>query len=114
MKKFGNILKIIIGHEISTNANTTIYTSWPLIVREAFSLGRTEFSERLINDTVLNSKIREIDREKMIVEVKHAGWIQILSAKQHDLLNIIHEKYGTVQLKKIVFVLSRVSRETIK
>jgi hypothetical protein len=106
MKKFSNILDFILGYENISAANNAVCISWNNILSEVFS-ENDGISKEIIKNIAENSKISEIDERKIVIEVNHNGWIQILSTKRQNIVSVMQKKYNKPNLNKILFVLSR-------
>jgi hypothetical protein len=99
-----------------------LYKAWNDIIDEAFmNKHRSEDEDAedfMFNDTETknrinalklhdHSKVRELDRQKLIIETDHPGWIQILQYKQHQLLFSAQRKFPNLAIKKMSFVLMK-------
>jgi hypothetical protein len=50
-----------------------------------------------------HSRIRDIDRGILLVEVEHPGWIQLLQLRQHDILAAAQARFPELGLRGIAF-----------
>ena len=104
MKKIADILDGILGANKALQSKSEIYASWAMIVGEAFYGGDSLISETLVKRAVENSKVAAIKKNKIIIEVQHTGWAQILSSKQNEILRIIKQRYDDAGIAAISFV----------
>jgi hypothetical protein len=127
LERIGNILDVILNPAVVQEAElySRLYKAWNDIVDEAFTSGYQSENEEIegtgdfiFNDTEMrnrvnavklhdHSKIRELDRQRLIVEADHPGWIQILQYKQRQLLAAVQRKFPSLEVKKLSFILMR-------
>ncbi|MDR0638657.1 MAG: DUF721 domain-containing protein [Spirochaetaceae bacterium] len=123
MESIGNILDMVLSPALAEEAieYSKLYKAWNTIVDEAF-MGRqagdeeavdfafddTETKNR-VNATKLHdhSKVRELDRQRLVIETDHPGWIQILQFRQRQLLAAAQRKFPALEIKKISFILMK-------
>lgn len=54
-----------------------------------------------------HSRIVEIERNFLVVEADHPGWIQLLQLRQSQLLSSVQHRFPELELKGIVFRLAK-------
>jgi hypothetical protein len=59
-----------------------------------------------IGMAAVHSRIRELDRNVLLVEADHSGWLQIFQARQHRLLEDIRRRFPDLSINAISFRLS--------
>jgi hypothetical protein len=124
LEKIGNILDVILNPATLQGAveYSKLYKTWNDIIDEAFINKRQSETEE-IEDSMFNdgevknrinarklhdhSRVREFDRQRLVVETDHPGWIQILQYKQYQLLAAAQQKFPNLSIKRISFVLMR-------
>jgi hypothetical protein len=99
-----------------------LYKAWDNIVDEAFMNRRrsnSEESEDFIFDDMEtknrvnalklrdHSKVREIERQRLVIETDHPGWIQILQYKQCQLLSAAQRRFPNLDIERISFVMMK-------
>jgi hypothetical protein len=104
--KISDIFDTIFKQHKLNKHKVDIFSAWPNIVLRAFGASAETFvlKETIIN-TINNSKLYDIKNDKIIVEVKHSGWMQILLTKQNKILEIIQSEYDLKNVKSIKFIL---------
>jgi hypothetical protein len=124
LEKIGNILDIILNPSTLEEAAeySRLYKAWNDIIDEAFMnkhrFGNEETEDFVFDDIEIknrinalklhdHSKVREIDRQRLVVEADHPGWIQILQYKQRQLLISTQRKFPSLNINKISFVLMK-------
>jgi hypothetical protein len=126
MERIGNILDMVLSPALAEEAAeySALYKAWDTIVDEAFvnRRGGDEeaadfvFDQAATNDRINaaklhdHSRVRELDRQRLIVETDHPGWIQILQFKQRQLLAAAQRKFPVLGIKNISFVLMKSGR----
>jgi hypothetical protein len=98
MKKAGDLLSIIIDENTLHQAQgySKLVCSWARITQ---SHG--------ISAAADHSRIRELERNILLVEADHPGWIQILQMKGHKLLEDLQCQFPDLNITGISFRLSR-------
>jgi serine phosphatase RsbU (regulator of sigma subunit) len=99
-----------------------LYKAWNSIIDEAFiSRWRSDNEEGedfIFDDTETknrinalklhdHSKVRELERQRLVVETDHPGWIQILQYKQRQLLAAAQRRFPHLEINSISFVLMK-------
>ena len=59
-----------------------------------------------IGMAAVHSRVRELDRNVLLVETDHSGWIQIFQTRQHKLLEDIRRRFPDLSINAISFRLS--------
>jgi hypothetical protein len=54
-----------------------------------------------------HSRVAEVDKGVLIVEVDHPGWIQLLQLKQSSILATAQERFPELKLRSIAFRLAK-------
>ena len=92
MEKAGNILKLFLDkHNLEIAKNyTSFFRSW---------------SKLAGTDAAAHSKVVDIRKGTLIVEVDHPGWIQLLQMKYSEILKKIKKHYPELEIKRIHLVL---------
>jgi hypothetical protein len=124
MERIGNILDFVLSPVIVEEAieYSKLYKAWNDIIDEAFMNKQDkeddETDDFVFDNTKINnrinaaklhdhSKVREINKQKLIIETDHPGWIQILQFKQRQLLISAQRKFPSLEIKKISFILMK-------
>jgi hypothetical protein len=124
MEKIGNILDFILSPVMVEEAieYSKLYKAWNNIIDEAFlnkrKAGDDETDDFIFDNMEVNnrinaaklhdhSRVREIDKQKLIIETDHPGWIQILQFRQRQLLASAQRRFPSLEIKKISFILMR-------
>jgi hypothetical protein len=98
-----------------------VFKAWGTIVDEAFmsrQAGDEEAEDFVFDDAATknrvnaaklhdHSRVREIDRQRLVIETDHPGWIQILQFRQRQLLAAAQRKFPALGIKKISFILMK-------
>jgi hypothetical protein len=122
LERIGNILDVILNPSTLQEAEeySKLYKAWNDIIDEAFMSKHQSINEDaedfIFNDTEVknrvnalklhdHSRVRELDRQKLVIETDHPGWIQILKYKQHQLLLLVQQRFPSLSIKKITFTL---------
>ena len=106
MKKAGDIIAVLLreqfGPEFIENARSSagLFSSWAQIVAEIWSQEEKPA-------IAAHSRIRDLERGKLMVEADHTGWIQILQTRQEELLSAVQRRYPNMDIQTISFMLSR-------
>ena len=118
MRKAGDIVADLFKHHfepgfIETARSTSgLFSSWSAVVAELFPNQGTvstalDSEEDDIPAAAVHSRIRNLDRGLLLVEVDHPGWIQLLQTKQAGLLLALQRRYPDLDIRSIAFRLSR-------
>jgi hypothetical protein len=75
---------------------TKLFSSWETIAIE----------ERIVS-AIDHSHIAEFERNVLLIEADHPGWIQILQMKQQKLLDNFQRRFPNMRVNGISFRLSR-------
>jgi hypothetical protein len=70
---------------------------------EFFSSWKGIAGERL----AAHSRVADIDKNNLIVEAEHPGWIQLLQLRQSEILAAVRQRFPELDLRGIVFRLAR-------
>jgi hypothetical protein len=109
MRKAGDILSSLFNEKFDPvflkKARTTagLFTSWEDITREVSH----ETHDVGIASAAAHSRIAELEHGILLIEADHPGWRQILQTKQSQLLNTVRRRYSELEIRGIVFRLSR-------
>lgn len=124
MEKIGNILDVILNPAMLQEAAeySKLYKAWNNIIDEAF-ISRWQFNNEESEDFIFDdtetknrinalklhdhSKVRELERQRLVVETDHPGWIQILQYKQRQLLVAAQRRFPNLEINRISFVLMK-------
>jgi hypothetical protein len=98
MRKAGDLLSAIIDENMIYQARnySELFHSW---VRLTAKHGIAAAAD--------HSRIRELERNVLLVEADHPGWIQILQTKSHKLLADLQSRFPDLALTGISIRLSR-------
>jgi hypothetical protein len=98
MRKAGDLLSAIIDEKMMQQAQgySKVFYSW----------ARTT-ARHGIAAAADHSRIRELERNVVLVEADHPGWIQILQTKNHKVLADLQAQFPDMALTGISFRLSR-------
>ncbi|GAB1482302.1 hypothetical protein MASR2M78_11170 [Treponema sp.] len=94
MKKAGDLLNAFFDEQTLTKAGA---------YSELFSAWRSLVNERI----AAHSKIVELERDILIVEADHPGWIQVLQFKQADILKAAQKRFPDLSIHGISLRLAR-------
>jgi hypothetical protein len=97
MTKMGDMLSLLIDEKLlkKTKAYSSLSSAWAKI---------TEENE--IGMAAVHSRIRELDRNILLIEADHSGWLQIFQTRQHRLLEDIRRQFPDLAIHGISFRLS--------
>jgi hypothetical protein len=97
MRKAGDLLSLFIDENLLKKAKrySSLSSSWARIT-EANGIGMA----------AVHSRIRELDRNVLLIEADHSGWIQIFQTRQHKLLEDIRRRFPDLAIDGISFRLS--------
>jgi hypothetical protein len=123
MERIGNILDVILSPALVEEAAeySKVFKAWNTIVDEAFMHRRAgdEETEDFAFDDVEtknrvnaaklhdHSRVRELDRQRLVIETDHPGWIQILQFRQRQLLAAAQRRFPALEIRKISFILAK-------
>ena len=126
MERIGNLLDMVLSPALAEEAveYSKLYQAWNTIVDEAFmgrQTGNEEETDFVFDDSETNnrvnaaklhdhSKVSELDRQRLVIETDHPGWIQILQFRQRQLLAAAQRKFPTLGIQKISFILMKAGR----
>jgi hypothetical protein len=98
MRKVGDLLSQIIDEKMIHKAHgySKLFASWAWITKKHGIAAAAD-----------HSRIRELDRNILLVEADHPGWIQILQTKEHKLLADLQGQFPDLGIGGISFRLSR-------
>ncbi|MDR0374910.1 MAG: DUF721 domain-containing protein [Treponema sp.] len=101
MKKAGDLLSVFFDEYTggrNAHSISKVFTSWAAVVRE-----------QRIPAAVDHAQIVELERNIVLIEADHPGWIQILQTKQHEILESFRRRFPELTINGISFRLSRVA-----
>lgn len=98
MVKAGDLLCVLFDERLMEKAKnmTKLFSSWKAIAAE----------ERIVS-AVDHSCVARFERNTLLIEADHPGWIQILQTKQQDLLDNFRRRFPNMDVRGISFRLSR-------
>jgi hypothetical protein len=98
MRKVGDLLSTIIDEKMIHKAQgySKLFASWAWMTKKHGIAAAAD-----------HSRIRELDRNILLVEADHPGWIQILQTKEHKLLADLQGQFPDLGINGISFRLSR-------
>ncbi|MDR0643521.1 MAG: DUF721 domain-containing protein [Treponema sp.] len=98
MVKAGELLSVLFDERFVTKARkmSKLFSSW-----------RTIVGEEKIGSASDHSYIAEFERNVLLIEADHPGWIQILQTKQQELLDNFQRRFPDIGITGISFRLSR-------
>ena len=88
MKKAGDILKSVLGDAEAQQARewSSFFGGWSIIAGE---------------DLAAHSKVIDVKKGTVLVEVDHPGWMQVLQLKATRILKAIKSKYPELDVEDI-------------
>lgn len=94
MKRAGDLLGAFFDGDVIRKAQgySEFFSSWNNLVGDRLGA---------------HSKVVELDRNVLIVEAEHPGWIQLLQMKQADILRKVQAKYPDFHITGVSFRLKR-------
>jgi hypothetical protein len=114
LRKAGDIVSALFrerfGPEFMEKArsNADLFSSWERVVSEVWP---RRFDSDRDKDEVpaaaAHSRIRELERELLLIEADHPGWIQVLQTRQTELLSVVQRCFPEMGIRGIAFRLSR-------
>jgi serine phosphatase RsbU (regulator of sigma subunit) len=123
MERIGNILDMVLSPALVGEAveYSRLYKAWNSIIDDAFMswrAGDEEAEDFVFDDAETknrvnaaklhdHSRVRELDRQRLVIETDHPGWIQILQFRQQQLLTAAQRKFPSLGIKKISFILMK-------
>ncbi|MDR2783624.1 MAG: DUF721 domain-containing protein [Treponema sp.] len=98
MKRAGDLLSVFFDEYTGRNARSIskVFTSWAAIAKE-----------QRIPAAVDHAQIVELERNIVLIEADHPGWIQILQTKQQELLESFRRRFPELTINGVSFRLSR-------
>jgi hypothetical protein len=95
MRKAGDILSAFFDERLNKEGQTysALFKSWQQIAGDQISA---------------HSRIVELERNILVVEADHPGWIMILQSKEQDLLNRVRRSFPDLVINGISFRLSKI------
>jgi hypothetical protein len=98
MKKIGDLLSAIIDEKMLHQAQgySELFHSWSRLTKKYGIAAAAD-----------HSRIRDVERNILLVEADHPGWIQILQTKEHKLLADLQLQFSDLAITGISFRLSR-------
>jgi hypothetical protein len=116
MRKAGDIISGLFrqrfGEDFMENARLSaeLFNTWEKTVCQVWPHGEDQKNED-IPAAAVHSRIKELERGVLFVEVDHPGWIQILQTRQAELLLAVQRRCPKLDIRGIAF---RLSREPVK
>jgi hypothetical protein len=123
MERIGNILDMVLSPALAEEAveHSRLYKAWNSIIDDAFVIwqaGNEEVEDFIFDDAETknrvnaaklhdHSRVRELDRQRLVIETDHPGWIQILQFRQRQLLAAAQRRFPALGIKKISFILMK-------
>jgi hypothetical protein len=97
MRRAGELLSLFIDEKLLKKAKdySSLSSAWAKIT-EANGIGMA----------AVHSRIRELDRNVLLIEADHSGWLQIFQTRQHRLLEDIRRRFPDLAIHGISFRLS--------
>jgi hypothetical protein len=105
MKKAGEILSVVFREIFDekelrqAQGYSKLFSSWIWLTKKYGIAAAAD-----------HSRIRELDRNILLVEADHPGWIQILQTKEHKILDDLRLQFPDLDINGISFRLSREPR----
>jgi hypothetical protein len=98
MKKAGDLLSAFFDEKMIHQAQgySKLFGSWTQLTKKHGIAAAAD-----------HSRIRELERNILLVEADHPGWIQILQTKGHKLLADLQSQFPDLAISGISFRLSR-------
>ncbi|MDR1215541.1 MAG: DUF721 domain-containing protein [Treponema sp.] len=98
MVRAGELLSVLFDERLAEKVRnmTKLFASWKTITIE----------ERIAS-AFDHSHIAEFERNVLLIEADHPGWIQILQTKQQRLLDNFQRRFPSMGVRGISFRLSR-------
>jgi predicted nucleic acid-binding Zn ribbon protein len=100
MRKASEVLSALFREKFdkefleTARSSAGLFSSWSQIVEN-------------IPEAADHSRVRELEKGQLLIEVDHPGWIHILKIKQQELLSGAKRKYPELDIRSIAFKLSR-------
>lgn len=90
MKKAGDLVNLFFNEVQKKQGEqyNSFHDSWEKIAGEKIGV---------------NSEIRDIIDESLIIEIDHPGWKQLILLKERQILNKINKEFPELSVKKIKF-----------
>jgi hypothetical protein len=102
MRKAGDVLASLFNEKFDpaflkkAKKTAGLFSSWEAITAEA-----------RIAAAASHSRISELERGILLIEVEHPGWRQLLQTEQDKLLHAAQSRYPELEIRGIAFRLSR-------
>jgi hypothetical protein len=99
MKKVGDLLSAFFDEYTggrNARSISRVFTSWAAVARE-----------QRIQAAVDHAQIVELERNVVLIEADHPGWIQILQTKQHEILESFRRRFPELTINGVSFRLSK-------
>ncbi|MDR1617924.1 MAG: DUF721 domain-containing protein [Treponema sp.] len=97
MRRAGELLSLLFDEKLLKKAKdySSLSSAWAKITEE-----------NGIGTAAVHSRIRELDRNVLLIEADHSGWLQIFQTRQHRLLEDIRRRFPDLAIHGISFRLS--------
>ena len=94
MKRAGDVLAELLRRARIQldNPHSSIVTSWPRIVGE---------------DLASHAHLADVDRGRMMVEVDHPAWLQLLQMQERRIVREVARRYPQLEVTRMTSVLRR-------
>jgi predicted nucleic acid-binding Zn ribbon protein len=98
MKKAGEILSMLFDKQFVEKAQvySELFDSWEKITKK-----------NGIGSAADHSRIKDLDRGILLIEMDHPGWKQILQTKQSKLLNDFRYRFPKMNITAISLMLRK-------
>jgi hypothetical protein len=128
VKTIGTLLDMFLdrGKIAEAAEHAQLHHAWQEIVLDAF-LGRagrrkggasqaaeTDFADDAETQARINaekliwhSRVRELDRGRLVIEVDHPGWGQLLQFRQRALLAAVQRRFPSLQVMTLAVILQK-------
>jgi hypothetical protein len=125
VRTIGALLEIVLNDKLRKEVaeGAQFHASWQKIIYESF-MGRKgsqniqdeddfEFTAALEQNRINaiktgdHSRIKELHKDRLIIEADHQGWIQILETKRRQLLSATKRRFPTLVINTISFKLAQ-------
>lgn len=99
MEKASEILKVLLNDEQLEDAGmySSFFNGW----------------KEIVGDKAAHSRITDIVRNAVIIEVDHPGWMQLIKMDEQRILKIMRERYPQLEIRSLRYVLGRRSGDPV-
>lgn len=94
MKRAGDVLAELLRRARIQldNPHSSVANSWPRIVGD---------------DLASHARLADVDRGRMLVEVDHPAWLQLLQMQERRILSEVSRRYPQLEVTRMTSVLRR-------